>query len=184
MALRYFIPTVPAAIFGLAWCLHGAVARGSVAVAAFFAAMMIASLGLIGSGLQDRSLDQRHAFGVDLASRWLGERPPQRLLFFWADTAADLAPDLDRNFAEVGGFFLRRAGIDLPVDVIRVPQSADAAAAVAEQAARRPGTAILWLANAPSTNPLRQPVSLMRDPRWECRDFGADLAVSVGCRPR
>ena len=26
--------------------------------------------------------------------------------------------------------------------------------------------------------------NLLRDPRWECRDFGEGLAVSVGCRPQ
>ena len=183
MAQRYFIPMLPAAIFGVAWCLRCGVARGSVAVAAFLGAMMVGCLGLTVSSLQDRSLDQRHAFGIDLASRWLGEQPPLRLLFFWADVTADLAPDLDRNVSEVGGFFLHRAGVALPVAVIHVPQDANAAAAVMARAAR-PGTAILWLSNAPSANPLRQPDALVRDPRWTCRDFGQGLAVSIGCRPR
>ncbi|HEU0044469.1 hypothetical protein [Sphingomonas sp.] len=184
IAMRYFLPTLPAAIFGLAWCLRGGVVRGSVAVPAFFLAANIACLGLAASGVGDRSLDQRHAFGMDLPSRWLMERPPERLIFFWADPTAVLSTGLDANVAEVGGFFLHRAGSKAPVELARVPVGADAAALVGARALAKPDTAILWVGNAPSADPRRRPAPLFRDPRWECRDFGAGLALSVACRPR
>lgn len=184
MATRYFTPMLPAALFGLAWWLRNRVGSGSIAVAAFFSAALVASLGLTWSSMTDRSLDQRHAFGIDLPSRWLAERPPARVLFYWADPAAELAPDLDRNLAEVGGFFLRRVGARVTVDVLHVPAGEDVATRVAAAAARRPGTAILWLGSTLDPDPRRGPAALFRDPRWTCRDFGAGMTVSVGCRPR
>lgn len=184
MSVRYFIPVLPAMIFGLAWWLRTALRRAGIAVAAFFAVMIVASIGLAVSGLRDRSLDQRHAFGLDLPSRWLAERPPARVLFFWADPTAVLASEFKGNMAEVGGFFLRRAGARTRVDVMQVPVGRDAAAAVSARAASTPDTAILWIGNAPSADPHRQTAPLFSDRAWECRDFGAGRAVSVACRRR
>ncbi|WP_419808642.1 hypothetical protein [Sphingomonas sp.] len=184
MALRYFLPTLPGLLFALAWWLTGALKRGEAAAAAFLLTMVVGCAGVAVSGWRDTSLDQRHAFGIDLASRWLAERKVGRLLFFWSDTTAELAPDLDRNLAELGGFFLHRDGQPVPVDVLHVPQEANAVAAVVARADARGDNALLWVGNARGDNPLRQPDALIRDPRWDCRDFGAGLAMSLACRRR
>lgn len=184
LALRYFLPTVPGLIFAVAWWLTTAIRRGEAAAAAFLLAMALGSAGVASAGWRDTSIDQRHAFGIDLPSRWLAERPVRRVLFFWSDTTADLAPELDRNLAEVGGFFLRRAGKRVAVDVLHVPQAAPAAAAVLAAADAHGADAIFWVGNAPSALPQRQPVPLLRSPAWTCRDFGAGQAMSLACRRR
>ena len=188
LALRYFLPTVPGLIFAASWWLTTALRRDDIAAPAFLLAMVLGCAGVASAGWRDTEIDQRHAFGVDLPSRWLAAeergRPVERVLFFWSDTTADLAPDLDRNRAEVGGFFLRRAGRAVAVDVLHVPQAAQAAAAVLARADAGRADAILWVGNAPSSLAQRQPDPLLRDPRWECRDFGAGQAMSLACRRR
>lgn len=184
MALRYFLPTVPGLLFAVAWWLAGALRRGEAAAAAFLIAMSMGCAGVAVSGWRDTTIDQRHAFGLDLPSRWLATRPVGRVLFFWSDTTAELAPDLDRNLADIGGFFLRRAGRPVGVDVVHVAQNRQAAAAVMARADADRDDAVLWIGNARGRNPLRQPEPLLRDPRWECRDFGAGQAMSLACRRR
>lgn len=184
LALRYFLPTIPGLLFAVAWWLTGALRRGEAAGAAFLLAIGVGCAGVAASGWRDTTIDQRHAFGVDLASSWLAEKPVRRVLFFWSDTTAGLAPDLDRNLAEVGGFFLRRAGQASAVDVLHVAQTTPAAATVLTRADAWRDDAILWVGNAPSSDPVRQPHALLRDPRWECRDFGAGQAMSLACRRR
>ncbi|WP_425229425.1 hypothetical protein [Sphingomonas sp.] len=184
LALRYFIPTIPGLLFAVSWWLAGALRRGEAAAVAFLLAMIVGSLGLSVSGWRDTAIDQRHAFGFDLASRWVGERPVRRVVFFWSDSTADLAPDLDVNLVDLGGFFFQRAGQHPAIDVLHVPVDAPAAAAVLARADQGGADAILWVGNAPSPDLLRRPGRLMRDPRWECRDFGAGLAMSLGCRRR
>lgn len=184
LALRYFLPTVPGLIFAASWWLTTALRRGDIAAPAFLLAMVMGCAGVASAGWRDTDIDQRHAFGVDLPSRWLAERQVGRVLFFWSDTTADLAPELDRNQAEVGGFFLRRAGQPVAVDVLHVPQAAQAATAVLARADAVRADAILWVGNAPSSLPQRQPNALIHDPRWACRDFGAGQAMSLACRRR
>lgn len=184
LALRYFLPTAPGMLFAAAWWLTTAARRGEPAAAAFLLAMTLGCAGVASAGWRDTAIDQRHAFGIDLPSRWLAERPVGRVLFFWSDTTADLASGFDRNLEEIGGFFLRRGGQHVAVDVLRVPQSDPAAAVVLARAEAQGDDAILWVGNARSDLPQRQPDALLRSPRWECRDFGAGQAMSLACRRR
>lgn len=180
-APRYLTPSMPALLFGFALWARWQAARDSKPVAVVMALLLLSSAELVRSALTEPDRDPRHAFNFETASAWIDAGRPQRLVFFW-DGPTSAAGDAPR-LAEVGGYFLARAGHPIPVDVARAGRGDDPNAAVLALARQHPGAAILWLSNI-DFGAKRVPQIAERDPRYQCRDFGGGLVTVTACRWR
>ena len=174
--LRYLLPVAPALLFGIGWWAGRVVATRPVAVVAAFTMMAAGTLGLVLDARGAHTPDQRHAFNFQQPSEWLMHRPIERVIWLWVDPISERS--LDRNMAEVAGFFFARAGRPVPVEVVHVPAGVDATRWLMHVAGDRPNTGILVIGNDPRSTAAPRPAAMTG---WRCREFGEGLAISTGC---
>ena len=180
-APRYLTPAMPGLLFGLAvWARH-MMRVDAKPVIVVMATMTIMTAGVIGSSLGEPDRDPRHLFNLEQPSTWLGEARPNRLVLLWDGPIG--AASGAAHLAEVGGFFFRRAGHPVAVELARVGPQQDPNRVVLTLAGSAPDTAILWMAN--DLLPARRRPQLPRyDAALSCRDFGEGVVTMTACRRR
>ncbi len=176
---RYATAAMPSFLFGLALWVRWMMARDARPVVLAVVLLFATAAGLVGSILRGPDTDPRHKFELERPSAWLAEHRPDSLVVFWDGPVAEASPDF--ALAEVGGFFLRRAGHGTEVAVARVPAAENPNPAVLARADGN--SAILWFANdeLPAS---RAPHIERYDSRFECRDFGGGVVTMIACRQR
>lgn len=180
-APRYLMASMPGLLFALALWARWMAARDARPVVIVIASLLATATGLLVTIMRVPDLDPRHKFELERPSAWLAERPPADLVVFWDGPVAEASSDA--ALAEVGGFFLRRAGHGVDVRVARVSARQEPNRAVLKLANARENSAILWFANdgLPAS---RTPQVERYDARFECRDFGGGVVTMTACRPR
>ena len=178
-APRYLTPAIPSFLFAVAVWLRWASRHDRRFAVVTLAASFAAAVGVLVSGIAHPERDARHLFELERPSAWLAEGRPQRLIFFWDGAVA--ARSSAAHLAEVGGFFFRRAGRPIAVDVARAGPQDDPSRVIAAQAGG--DAAILWIANEPLPAS-RAPHPERYDPGLECRDFGRGQVTLTACRRR
>lgn len=180
-APRYLIASMPGLLFALALWARWMAARDARPIAVVTAMFLATAAGLLVAIVRVPDLDPRHKFELERPSAWLAERAPANLVVFWDGPVAEASSDA--ALAEVGGFFLRRAGHPVTVDVARVPAGKDPNGPVLKLASARRNSAILWFANDALPDS-RKPQVARYDARFDCRDFGGGVVTMTACRPR
>lgn len=182
--IRYLTSAMPALLFGIAvwgrWTLR---ARGTIdfkPLFVVFAILMIMVIGQMRLAIGHPERDFRRQFNFERASQWLLERPPARLIFFW-DSSASTVSD-PRRLAEVGGFFLARAGHPAVTTVPTIPANRDPNAFIEAATANDPGVAVLWTVTDHGIEDESRYPHLARHRDWECRNFGGGTTIVVACR--
>lgn len=178
---RYATASMPSFLFGLALWARWASAREPNWVIVAAAMLFATAAGLLGPILRGDDPDPRHLFELERPSAWLAVQSPEHLVVFWDGPVAEASSPV--ALAEVGGFFLRRAGHEIDVSVARVGADDDPNRGVLAQTRKDSKSAILWFAN--DDLPLRRRPRVERyDPRFECRDFGGGVVTMTACRWR
>jgi hypothetical protein len=123
-------------------------------------------------------------FSFEPATQALMADHPRRLVFFW-DNPTTAGGDGDQ-LAQIGGFFFKRAGDPIPVEVIAWTKGADPNSLILSKA-RAKGDAILWVYDRHVAGSLvldHPPMIDRRDPNWACHDFGDNNVGIVACHGR
>ena len=178
-AFRYLTPFAPGILLG--FVLTARLLAGQRAVYAF-AALIVAFGALSGWALTAqhfRMAPRRYNF--ERASAALARSHPSRLVFLW-DHPVDpvLHPE---QLAALGGFFLHRAGAQIPVDAVILKPGEDPNIRLLSEAAPQ-GSAILWLYDSvvqgTAANRIRPAITHL-DPSWGCRQYGSGRFGVLGC---
>ena len=126
-------------------------------------------------------------FSFEPAAQALMGYQPRRLIFFWDNpTTSGAGADQLDQLGQIGGFFFKRAGHPLAVDVVAWTKGADPNTMILSKA-RAPGDAILWIYDRGVPGALvitHPPVIAERDPHWACHDFGDEKVGIVACHGR
>lgn len=180
--MRYLTSAIPALLFAIAvwarWTLRARQPADVKPLAIVIAMMLLMAGGAMTFAIEHPERDVHRQFNLEQPSAWLLERRPARLIFFW-DSSTGAASDAAR-LAEVGGFFLARAGHPALTTVPHIPLAADPNMVIAKLTATDPDAAVLWVVTDRFI-PARLP-QLERDSGWECRDFGGGLTLIKACR--
>lgn len=180
-APRYLTPAMPGLLFGIAFWAKSILRVDAKPVVVVMATMAIMSAGVIGSSVSEPDRDPRHLFNLERPSAWLADAQPRRMILLWDGPigAASGGP----NLAEVGGFFFRRAGRPVTVDLARVGPREDPNRAILAKAGGSADTVILWMANDLLPERRKPRLSLF-DAGLTCRDFGEGVVTMTACRRR
>jgi hypothetical protein len=172
---RYLTPAVPGVLLGVALMAHKLSSRWSLAPAALVALQFGLVFGLLAGALHERA-----RFRFEEASSDLMDSGARRLAFFW-DSPSAMGGDPDA-FAQVGGFFFRRAGQPLEVTSLILKSGEDPNPILA-LGDRRPGSAILWLSQGAAGSAAHRyaPRIDRIDPAWRCRDYGTPPQHVIAC---
>ncbi len=176
---RYLTPSAPGLLLALVWSV-GRLAgrRGAAAATAILAAVY---LGLGGWMLSShlRMAPKRYSF--EAASARLAAERPRRLVFLW-DHPVD--PILEPGqLAALGGFFLHRSGVRVPVTPVILKPGEDPNTQLLHAAAE-PGSVILWVYDTvvKGTAAIRRPPEISRlDPSFACRRYGGGRFNVLAC---
>ena len=178
---RYFVPLIPSAILAMTLMTQriGGAGLGGALLATSW---LVPQLNL--SAVHDKA-DARTAYNSEEGSGFIRQHKPDRLLFVWDHPLAKIMER--RSLEQLGGYFLKRAGADIPVHAIIIPPSRDANA-VLRSAAIGGRPAMIWLFNkTANSTAATYPPSFVSDPAWECLNRrsqkAADLA-SIACVKR
>jgi hypothetical protein len=179
---RYIIPFMPGILFGLSiWAL--ALNRRWPGVAAVLLGLFVLlALAEAKQAVTAPPPDWRHNESLEGASRFIATARPTRLILFLDGPSA--TPGNEAMTDEVGGFFLRRAGLPVSVETLTLPRPHVDANRALLAAASGPRDAILWVYNRSlrNTRGVEFPPSIdRRDPRWHCRDYGAGTLSVIAC---
>ena len=179
-AFRYLTPCAPGLLLGLVALDAGlAGRRGATAAAALLGTVYVGVSGWL-LGPQRLRMAPR-LYNFEAASRVIARTRPSRLVFLW-DHPVD--PILhSEQLAGLGGFFLHREGLDIPVQPIVLHADDDPNDRLL-QAARPPGSAILWLYDTVvrGTAAVDDPPEISeRDPRWRCWRARSDRFGVLAC---
>ncbi len=179
LELRYLTPFAPGVALLIAYWMVATSAGRRSTLGLLLAASVILSATY---WIDPRVLGER-AYNYEVASKWIAEVGPSKLVFFWDNPIAlTVARD---QMSLVGGFFLERDGTHLEV-VPRYPTlQTDMNGVIG--AGREAGSAVIWLydLNVRGTTAISHPPELSKaDPGLECRDFGRERIGVVACRPK
>jgi len=120
-------------------------------------------------------------FSFEPAAETLMVAHPRRLIFFWDNPTA--SGGNSDQLAQVGGFFFKRSGHPVPVDVVAWARGADGNDLILSRA-RAPGDGILWVYDRRvdgTLAPKHPPMISQRDSRWACHDFGDNNVGIIAC---
>lgn len=179
MITRYLTPVVPGLMLGLALVAHRFSRSWNLAPAALVSGFA----GLI-FVLLFHPLSGRSAFSIEDASSGLMLGKPRSLVFMWDNPLAQTT--VGEQFAQVGGFFFKRAGYPVTVDAPRWSKGINPNLILLAHS-KASGTAILWVydVNVPGTLAIKYPPNLTRlDPTLRCRDYGGSGIGVIACDRR
>lgn len=176
MISRYLTAVVPGLMLGLALIAH----RFSRGWALAPAALAAGFSGLI-FVLLFNPVKGRAAFSIEDASQALMANNPRTLVFMWDNPLAQT--NVGEQFAQVGGFFFKRAGHPIKVEAPAWSSGANPNLTLLARA-KATGTAILWIydLNVPGTLAIKNPPNLTRlDPTLHCHDYGGSGIGVLAC---
>ena len=178
--LRYLSPSAPGLLLGLVWLAGRLAGRRAAPLAV--AALAAVYLGLGGWMLGHRLRMAPKRYSFEAASARLGEGRPARLVFLW-DHPVDpiLHPE---QLSALGGFFLHRAGLQVPVTPVVLLAGEDPNIRLLRDAAA-PHSAILWVYDTvvKGTAAVAHPPQITRlDPSFACRRFASGRFGVLACR--
>lgn len=163
LANRYFVPLVPAAMLALTLVTQRCARQELVGLILAFSFLLPA----LNPQVTREALDGRATYGYEEASDFVRAYQPDRLLFLWDHPATKI---MDRRSLEaIGGYFLKRAGDDIPIRAQVAPITADPNALLrAATNGERP--ALIWLYDTAHQSAARDhPPAFEDDPAWICR---------------
>lgn len=177
---RYATAAIPGLLFVIACWL--AWARRAVPQAAtLMAALWLASaVGLVAATAVGPDTDPRHRFQLETPSTWIGQAAPDTALILWDGAIASRGDP--QRVGEIGGYFLRRAGAPVRIEVAMPDRLNDPNRQITAWLARHRNGAVLWFANE-EIDAARQPRLLAWTAGHACRDFGGDGVIVFACRP-
>ena len=161
---RYFVPMVPPVMLGLALLAQRSARQLPVSL------LLVAVFLMQGLGV-DRlqgSAERRYLYGFQNGSAFLAAHRPTHLVFSWDHPASKI---LDPgSLADLGGYFLKRDGLDVATSAVILRESDDPNRVLARVEGERP--AIIWLYNtARASAARRHPPMLQRHPDWTCNHY-------------
>lgn len=178
---RYFVPLMPSVILALALVTQriGGAGLGGLLLAISW---LVPQLNVRAVHNKD---DARTVYNSEEGSAFVRQHNPDRLLFVWDHPLAKI---MDRHTLEqLGGYFIKRAGVDVPVHAIIIPSSRDANV-VLRSAAIGGRPAMIWLFNkTANSSAAAYPPSFEDDPAWECSNSRSRQAAglaSIACVKR
>ncbi len=138
-------------------------------------------LALGGGMLAGRLRMAPKRYNFEAASARLALEHPDRLVFLW-DHPVDpiLKPD---QLAALGGFFLHRSGVEVPVTPVVLRPGEDPSARLLHETAPR-GSTILWVYDTvvKGTAATRRPPHIQQlDRSFVCRPFGSGRFGVLAC---
>lgn len=176
---RYLVPLVPSAMLGLTLLIQRTPRPDHAALGMAFAFMA----PVLNPALMRTELGDRTIYGYEQGSDFIRAERPDRVLFLWDSPSAKI---MDRaSLAAIGGYFLARPGMDVPVEPLVVDRKADPNAILrAHSISGRP--ALIWLYNAHYRSAAKDhPPTLQDDPSWHCnRGTRTDIVGSIACIKR
>jgi hypothetical protein len=175
-ATRYLIAFMPGLLLGLALLfdkLQRYLRQAPVVLIAAFACGTISTI--------DDGAPLWKLYNFETASQFLQDAGTKRLVLLWDNpsNAAEMRPLLEI----IGGFFFRRAGMDVQVTPIRLEPEDDPNLRLLASGAE-PQSGIIWLfdTRVHDTAAIIHPPTLEAiDPAWHCRDFGAPPIGVIAC---
>lgn len=169
---RYLTPMVPAVLLGLALAVH----RSALASIALVVLCLGAALT---PGAHWKTLQERSAYGYEPHSKWLTAARPDHLVFAWDHPAAQILDE--ESLAQLGGFFLRRDGMELETTALILRPGDDPNVRL-PQAARGDRPAIIWIYNRARKSAAREhpPREI---PGWRCMSTKDSPIGVVACAP-
>lgn len=169
---RYLVPLIPPAMLGLTFIFQRT-ARPHLYGAMLLAVFLPPALN---AKQASTAAEMRAVYGFERASDFVGKSRADQVVFLWDHPAAKI---LDRQSLEqLGGYFLRRQGLTIPVRTVIVPESTDANA-VLRKTATGASPAVIWLYNrTEQTSARTHPPSFADDPAWSCQNPAPDLGLN------
>ncbi|MEO8723466.1 MAG: glycosyltransferase family 39 protein [Sphingobium sp.] len=163
---RYLVPLVPPTLLGFTLILQRS-ARQEIAG-------ILLTLAFLLPGINPKTIEKfaemRGMYGYERGSDFVATYQPDKMLFVWDHPTAKILDQ--RSLVRIGGYFQHRASVNIPVQALVIPDSADANL-VLRTAAKGKSTGIIWLYNtADRTSARNHPPSFENDPAWICRDRG------------
>jgi hypothetical protein len=178
---RYLMAFMPSILLGIAlWARNIGPERryASLGVIAFF--FVLATTERF-EWIAHRIPDVRDIYNFEKPSAWLGTRGVERLVFLW-DNAAAIRLD-PKRLEEVGGFFLRREGMQVSVTAPSLSLDDNPNVALVE-AADGAKAGILWAydVEVAGTRGIAHPAEIAQiNPGWSCRNFGRGTISVIAC---
>lgn len=161
---RYLVPLVPPAMLGLTLIVRRSARQELAGLLLVFVFLLP---GLNATRMENNA-EGRALYGYEKGSEFIRSYKPDQLLFLWDHPAAKI---LDRRSLErMGGYFMKRAGVDIPVRTLIVSDTVDANVVLRAMATGR-RTGVIWLYNTADRTAARNHApSFENDPVWKCRD--------------
>ena len=177
---RYLVPLMPGMVLGVVM-LASQIHRKELALA--LVVLLYCFLALI--PLAHRNYIQGRSFyGYEQLSDFVANARPTDLVFVWDHPAAKILDQ--RSLEKIGGFFLRRAGLDIKVHALILSESDDPNTAI-RAAVTNDRTGVIWLYDALHRSAAaHNPPRLKSAPGWNCLDqrsyskIRGTLRLSVG----
>ena len=177
---RYLTPSAPGLLLALVWLAGRLAGRrwASAAIALTAAAYLGVGSWMLAHHL--RMAPKRYNF--EAASAALARSRPSQLVFLWDHPVDPIL--LPEQLSALGGFFLHRSGLQVPVTPVVLRPGEDPNSRLISQAGA-PGSAILWVydtavkGSAAITHPPR--IDLLT-PAFACRQFGSGRFGVLACR--
>jgi Dolichyl-phosphate-mannose-protein mannosyltransferase len=174
--LRYLMPFIPGILLGLA-LMFAKLQRhwrpAPVVLVLVFAGAAVLSF--------EEGPPARKRYNFETASQALMDAGTRKLVFLW-DNASNSAEN-PSQLQILGGFFFRRAGVELPVVPVKLAHDEDPNLRLLA-AADAPHTGILWLFDPRlhDTAARDHPPRITEiDPAWHCHDFGTPPITVLAC---
>lgn len=163
LAHRYFMSLVPPAMIALTLvtqrCMRPELAAGLLAFS--FA------LPALNPQITWNVLNGRATYGYEEGSDFVQTHKPDQLVFLWDHPATKIMEQ--HSLEALGGYFMKRAGYDIPVHALVAPLTADPNILLrAAAGGQRP--AIVWLYDTAHRSAAdNYPPTFEKDPVWACR---------------
>ena len=185
---RYVTADIPGVLLGVTLALRAGARRSAMIYPVVILLFLLTAFGwareeiVPGAWAQGKTREPERNYNYQIASDFLKQAKPDRLVFIWDHPASRLiaSDQLDA----MGGFFFRQAGAPIAVQSVVLRQGEDPNPRL-EAEGSGPNSVILWLYDigVRGTSARTYPPRLTEiDPRWQCRNFGKDNIGIFACR--
>ncbi len=174
LVYRYLIPLVPPAL--LAIILVSQKSKNQIFYSASLVFLFLFSA--LNTGYTKDAVFNRAIYGYEADSNFISTHNPDHITFLWDHPASKILKKT--SLENIGGYFFNRAGIDVPVTALVIPDTADANIAL-RAAAQGKRPAIIWLYNTDDKTSARNHAPTFEgDPEWTCHDRGLNSPRAIG----
>lgn len=143
---RYLVPLVPGLLLGLVLITARAPRKDFALTGLVLVFALTLDPGRMRAKLVDKTL-----YGFASASAFLSASPAKSLVFSWDHPAAKILQPA--SLAKLGGFFIHRAGKDIPVKAVILPSGRDANGLLERMSPADAG--VIWIYNRARTSAAR-----------------------------